>query len=288
MVFKGMMLLAGIFLTMVSCDQKNDSSDPGKGTVLVRVTDSPFPVSAVSKVMVTVDKVEIRSVDSLNVDAENGGFIMLSEKVQEFDILKLRNGLTSDLVQVEVGIGTYDMIRLHVVSSKVVLKDGTEFNLKIPGGSSSGLKIKLNPELVVESGVVNEVLVDFDLSKSFVCLGNHKLPNGIKGFIFKPVVRAMCQKHAGVIEGLALEDDVTPVTEASVQIYRADTVFVTAITDDLGHYKLIGIPAGTYTMSCTKAGYDSVDVDQVVVKVGEKTMQDFMLTKTDASIVLNP
>lgn len=284
-----MVLVAGVMLMMVSCENNNDSpATEGKGTVVVKIGDSPFPASLVDKVMVTVDKIEIHAVDSVHMSESTSGFLLLSDKVQEFDLLKLRNGLTTDLVEIEVGVGAYDMLRMHVVSSKVILKDGTEFNLKIPSGSTSGLKIKLEPELVVESGVVNEILVDFDLSKSFVCQGNHKIPNGIKGFIFKPVLRAMWESHSGSIEGTVGEDESTPLAEANVAVIKADTVFSSALTDDQGHYKLIGLPAGSYTLSCYKDGHDSISVDPVVVKAGEKTVQDFVVAKVDVSVVLNP
>ncbi|MDO9612917.1 MAG: carboxypeptidase regulatory-like domain-containing protein, partial [Bacteroidota bacterium] len=166
-----------------------------------------------------------------------------------------------------------------VTSSEIILKDGTSFDLTIPGGNSSGIKIKISPELDIESGVESEVLLDFDVSKSFVVQGNMNTPAGIKGFLFKPVIRAMYQKISGIIEGTVFENETTPVAEAHVQIIVADTVFSSAITDATGSYALIGLPAGNYKMVCEKESYTSVLVDLVTVKVKETTFQDFLLIK---------
>lgn len=287
LVKKSMMLLAGVLILTSACNQLPISEETGigtgKGTVVLKLTDAPFPVSLVDKAMVTIDRIEIRSTDTLTTTGEEAEkeaqYTVLSEKVQEFNLLGLRNGITADLLEIEIGAGSYDLIRMHVIAAKVILKDGTEFPMKIPGGSKSGLKIKLVPELVVESGVVNEVLLDFNVSKSFMVQGNMKSKHGIKGFMFKPVIRAMVEKHSGMILGNVFENDTTLIEEAHVQILQADTVFSSALTDKKGNYVLIGIPAGNYRMICEKDGYTSVTVDQVIVKAKEKTVQDFKLTK---------
>lgn len=285
LIWKGMILGLGVLMLTSACNQlpKTDEIATGKGNVVVKLTDAPFPVSLVDKAMVTIDKIEIRSADTLKTTKEDSAketdFIVLSDKVQEFNLLDLRNGITSDMVDISIGVGTYNLIRMHVVAAKVILKDGTEFQMKISGGSKSGLKIKLVPELVVESGVINEVLIDFNVSKSFVAMGNIKSKHGIKGFMFKPVIRAMVERYSGRIEGKVFENDTTLIEEAHVQILRADTVFSSALTDKNGRYALIGIPAGTFQMICEKDGYTPVQVDQVIVKAKEKTVQDFKLTK---------
>lgn len=289
LVKKSMMLLAGILMLTAACNQLPIAEETGmgtgteKGTVVLKLTDAPFPVSLVDKAMVTIDKIEIRSTDTLTTTGEESGkdsqYIVISDEVQEFNLLDLRNGITADLLSIEIGPGSYDLIRMHVIAAKVLLRDGTEFEMKIPGALKSGLKIKLAPELVVESGVVNEILVDFDVSKSFMVQGNMKSKHGIKGFMFKPVIRAMVEKHSGRIEGKVFESDKISIEEAHVQILRADTVFSSALTDKKGNYTMIGIPAGTYQMICEKEGYTTVQVDAIIIKAKEKTVQDFILTK---------
>ena len=285
LIWKSMILGLGVLMLTAGCTQlqKSDQIAVGKGNIVVKLTDAPFPVSLVDKAMVTIDKIEIHSADSLKTDtkdtAKASDFIVLSDKVQEFNLLDLRNGITADMLDISIGVGRYDMIRMHVVASKVILKDGTEFQMKIPGGTKSGLKIQLIPQLVVESGIVNEVLIDFNVSKSFIAQGNIKSKKGIKGFMFKPVIRAIVERQSGRIEGKVFENDTTLIEEAHVQILRADTVFSSALTDNKGRYALIGLPVGTFQVLCEKDGYTPVQVDQVVVKAKEKTILDFKMTK---------
>lgn len=276
-----MMLLAGILIFVTACNENDDSAKAGKGTVVIKLTDAPFPVSLVDQALVTIDKIEIRStveVENAKGETENETlYTVLFEGEKVVDLLDLQNGITTDLLSMDIEAGSYDLIRMHVTSSEVILKDGTSFDLKIPSGSASGLKIKIAPELVVESGVESEVLLDFDVSKSFIVQGNMNTPAGIKGFIFKPVIRAMCQKYSGIIEGKVFENVTTPVAEAHVQIIVADTVYSSALTDATGSYALIGLPAGNYKMVCEKEAYTPVLVDLVTVKARETTVQDFLL-----------
>lgn len=286
LVRSGLFLLAGLLVLATSCNQMNDSEKGGKGTVVLQLTDAPFPVSLVDQALVTIDKIEIRSSAAVSAPGGTGEnealFTVLYEgEGKEFNLLDLRNGVTTELLSMDIATGSYDLIRMHVAKAEVVLKDGTSFDLKIPSGATSGIKMKIVPELVVEDGVQSEILLDFDVSKSFVVQGNLHSPHGVKGFLFKPVLRAVCQKHGGVVAGKVFESGTTtPIAEAHVQILRADTVYSSAITSGTGAYALIGIPAGTYKMVCEKEGYTSVQVDEVVVKAREKTQVNFDLVKT--------
>jgi len=278
LIKSGLMVLAGIMILATSCEKI------GKGTVVLKLTDAPFPVSLVDQALVTIDKIEIRAVapeTATEMEADNLSLytVLYEGEGKEFNLLDLQNGVTAELLSLDIEVGSYDLIRLHVADAEIILNDGTNFDLKIPGGTTSGLKIKLSPELVVESDVESEVVLDFDVSKSFIVQGNTKNPDQIKGFLFKPVVRAMVQKYSGIIEGKVSENETTPIAEAHVQILRADTVYSSALTDETGAYALIGLPAGTYKMVCEKEGYTAVTVDQVIVKAREKTVQNFTLVK---------
>ena len=84
-------------------------------------------------------------------DGESDGnpFIVVSEEPMEFNLLELRNGLTEKLLDIEIPVGTYDLIRLYVDNAGLKLKEGQEFNVKVPSGSQTGIKIFINPDLVV-------------------------------------------------------------------------------------------------------------------------------------------
>jgi len=284
-VFKSaMMYLAAMALFLTSCDQMNDTENSGNGKVVLSLTDAPFPVSLVDQAVVSIDKIEIRTkavkaTTEEEADKESQYVVLYEGAEKEFDLLDLQNGVTAELLSLDILPGSYDFIRMHITKAAVILQDGTKFDLKIPGGSTSGLKIKITPDLVIESGVESEVVLDFDVSKSFVAQGNIKSKNGIKGFIFKPVLRAVCQKYSGIIAGKVSENATTPVIEAHVQVISADTVLSSALTDKTGNYKMIGLPSGTYKIICEKDGYTKVTIDPVVVKARETTLQNITLTK---------
>jgi hypothetical protein len=83
---------------------------------------------------------------------------------------------------------------------------------------------------------------------------------------------------AGCVRGFVTDTAGVKITEASVWIEK-DTVLATAFTDTLGFYAIIGIPAGEYSVSATKEGYDTVSFDGVDIIAGNKTPLDFELTK---------
>lgn len=300
----GMMMLAGILIMTASCTKVDDSEVivgeglNGTGTLALMLTDAPFPVSLVDKTLVTIDKIEIRSTiastasstttntTTTGADSEAMYNVLYSGEGKVFDLLDLQNGVTAELMNLEIPIGTYDLIRMHIVASEVVLKDGTSYDMKVPSAGVSGLKIKISPELVIEDGVESEVLLDFDVSKSFITQGNVKVAHGIKGFLFNPVLRAVCQKYSGIIAGKVSANETTPIAEANVQIYRADTVYSSALTDATGAYALIGLPAGNYELVCEKDGYAAAKIDQVTVKARETTTQN--ITMGTATATTNP
>jgi len=287
LVKKSLMLLAGVLMLASACNKLPVSEETGiatgKGTVVLKLTDAPFPVSLVDKALVTIDKIEIRSAAPVSATEEEDNnealYTVISTKTQEFNLLDLQNGITATLIEINIPVGSYDLIRMHVVAANIILKDGKEFPMKIPGGSESGLKLKLNPVLVVASGVAHEVLLDFNVSKSFITQGNMKSKNGIKGFIFKPVIRAVVEKHSGRVRGKVFENEKTPIVEAHVQILSGTEVLSSALTDKEGEYAIIGVPPGEYTMVCEKDGYTKVTIEKVIVKEKENTTENFKMVK---------
>lgn len=273
-----MILLAAALFGLSSCQEESESMEAGKGKLVVTLTDAPFPVDLVDQALVTIDKIEIhQAVGSLEEDEEmeSSSFIVLSEETMQFNLLDLRNGITAEMLAMHIDTGSYDMIRLHVVEGEIILKDGTSYTMKVPGGSSSGLKIKITPALTIEGNETSELLMDFDVSKSFVVQGNVKAKNGIKGFTFKPVIRAVWKEVSASIEGKVVDAEGAPLKEAFVQVMKADTVFTSALTNEAGEYAMIGIPEGTYQLLCEKEGFVSETFDSLEVEKGIQTVVNF-------------
>lgn len=284
------MLVLGAMI-LLSC-QKEEKVIPGdKGRLNVYLTDAPFPIGLVGNTYVTIDKIEVRQRTGEEGEGEDGTFILIAEEVMEFDLLKLSNGITAHLGSVDLEPGYYDMIRLRVVDSRVVLTDGRDYELKVPSGSTSGLKIKIEPAIHIQEGQTSDVLLDFDLSKSFVAKGNVKAGQ-ILGFNFKPVVRGIYMGAAGRIQGIVTDSEGQPLENAWVKLLipgmesetyseeePAENVLVSAYTDASGNYKLIGLPEGTYTMVCELEGYTGQIADGIQVFAGILTTVNFTLTE---------
>lgn len=278
-------------VTLVSCNKEENVIPGDKGRLNVYLTDAPFPIGLVENTFVTIDRIEVRQHTGEEGAEEQESFIVIAEGAMEFDLLQLSNGITAHLGSVDLEPGYYDMIRLRVVDSRVVLTDGKDYELKVPSGSTSGLKIKIEPAIEIREGQTADVLLDFDLSKSFVAKGNVKAGQ-ILGFNFKPVVRGIYMGAAGRIQGTVTDSEGQPLenawvkllipvleTEASSEEEAEDNILVSAYTDASGNYKLIGIPEGSYMMACELEGFTGQLADGIEVSAGKQTTVNFTLTE---------
>jgi hypothetical protein len=249
----------------------------GPGKLVIKVTDDPFNIDFVESATVMITKVEIRRAGH----NEGNPFMVLSEDTMSFDLLQLRNGITKELLDLEIPQGSYDLIRLYVEEASLKIKDRPDaFNVKVPSGKQTGIKIFIRPAIRIEGGLSSELLLDFDLSRSFVMRGNMHHAAGVTGFIFKPVIRATDLSTAGRIAGIVTDTAALKLFNAKVWIAQ-DSVISTAFTDSLGYYAFIGIPSGSYSILATKEDYDTVKYDEVKVYAGNKTIQNFVLEKSE-------
>ena len=166
------------------------------GTLTVRLADAPG--EEVESAVIWVSRV--------SVVGEDGGIHVISNDTATYDLLALQGGVTAGLGSAEIPVGTYNQLRLLVDSAQVTLKAPVTFtsgsstaSLKVPSGSTSGLKVNLDNVSVVPGETV--LLVDFDVSRSFVFQGP---PGGPKSASFKPVIHATVMDVAGSIAGTVL------------------------------------------------------------------------------------
>jgi hypothetical protein len=265
-------LAAALILFAGSCD-RNGSND-SQGRLVIKVTDDPFDINNIESATVKITKVEIKKTGDGIKDGNS--WVTLSEDTVTVDILDLRNGVTQTLLDLQLPEGEYDYIRLYVDEAGLKLIDLPDtYNVKVPSGQQTGIKIHVNPSVVVSGGLTSELLIDFDLSRSFVLRGNM---NNNNGFIFKPVIRATNLTTAGRIEGMVKDTSDVKVKEAKVWITK-DTIMATTFADTMGYYNIIGVPVGSYSISATKEGFDTVSFDNISVIAGNRTIQNFVLTK---------
>ena len=268
------LLVTAFVISFSGCSKINDN---GNGHLVVNITDAPFPINLVESATVTITKVEIRKAgDGIS---DGNPFKVLWEGSETFNLLELRNGVVEELLNLEIPAGEYNLIRLYVDEAGLKVKDGGSYSVKVPSGQQTGIKIFVDPGLVVEGGLTAELLLDFDLSNSFVMQGNMDSPAGIKGFNFKPVIRAVNNSTAGRLEGVATDKENVNIDQASIVVKQDGKDDISAITDANGHYAVIGLPSGTYSVVASKDNYETVTVNDVKVTAGNKTVLNFILPK---------
>ena len=136
------------------------------GKLVINLTDDPFPIEFIEEAKVTITQVEIRKGD----DSNGYPFIILLEDTLEFNLLELRNGVTAELLETEIPAGKYDLIRLYVQQASIKIKEWENYDLKVPSGSQTGIKIFIDPAVRVEGGLTAELLLPAECLRVWACL----------------------------------------------------------------------------------------------------------------------
>lgn len=284
-------LLAFIAITW-SCSDGDDNLKT-TGTINAFLVDAPFPTDQVAEANVTIFKVDARLSDpdfeTGRGEDGDGGFVTLMETSENepVNLLDLVNGVSLQLVAAEVPAGTYDLVRVYVDAAEVVMNDnaGTTYALKVPSGAQSGIKIFLDPPLQVAGGLTEDLLLDFDVSQSFVPKGGSaQNPDGITGFNFKPVLRGSNLSTTGTVYGQITSEtesgpEALPGASVTLLTLEGETAGAT-FSDADGNYMLQGIDAGLYTLEVTLAGFEPYTADGVEVIPANKTEQQVVLLAT--------
>ena len=255
------------------------------GYISLKVTDAPFPHNMVSEANITITKAEARLKDKGETNASDANgypFQLLYEGEIQMNLLELTNGVSQSLGEVEVPVGTYDLVRVYVKDANVILTDGRTFDLEVPSGDQTGVKVFLKPDLIVNEGFTNELLLDFDVYQSFVAKGNTNDVSGITGFNFKPVIKASNISVSGALSGTVstlIDEITTDLKGAQIAIMAADTLNTTTFTDASGQYMVQGLSGGSYKVIAELDGYQTKSGEEVAIVAGNETTQDFDLIK---------
>jgi len=275
-------------------DQINQDDLKGQsGKVIIKLTDAPFPTNRVDSVLVDIDWIKLKSNSSDSTGESPFTMINVDTTV---NLLDLSNGISMVLGELDhVPEGMYSEIRMRVTGATVVYDGDKRDDIKIPSGSTSGLKIKISPALEVGGFNPAVVLIDFDASRSFLVKGNPfnkgNSKQEITGFKFKPVLRAVPLDHTGEVSGIVkdtIAGDTTGADAVVLQGAQLNLIFegstppdtISALTDEEGKYRIIGVPKGDYILSCSKDTLHNTWTEDVsIIENGDVVTQDFILTK---------
>ena len=239
------------------------------GTTRLQVLLTDAPIDYVGAAMVDIGAVVL-------VPADGGPHITLSEDGTDgpVNLLEFQDAATAILAEAEIEAGSYSQLRLIVESASVTLAvpytftDGsTTKNLTVPSGAQTGIKLLLGAgdgdgedgALQIPPGDV-VLVVDFDVSRSFVIQGNPLTPAGIHGMHFRPTLRVVVRDVAGSISGAvstlldstlvdSLAVTAVPVDEGLLEAYQTSTA--TGRTRADGTYTLPFLVPGAYTVRVT-------------------------------------
>lgn len=276
-------LLTGIVIALLGfafmgCDLP--TQQPGQnstGSLTIFLSDAPFPADSVESATVSIDSIDIRTAG----ESGNTSFMTIfrdTDNTSQYNLLDLRNGVTATLAEQDIPTGEYDLVRVFISDASISLKNGTQYDLKVPSGMHTGLKIFIRPSLMVRAGMTTQLLIDVDVSKSFVARGSMHRPGDFNGFIFKPVLRAANLTAAGKINGTVSDSLGQPFPDVSVWVEQADTVVTSTLSSNTGGYALIGLAEGDYVLRAVATGFDTTTVDSdVTVTTGEATTVDFQI-----------
>ena len=189
-----------------ACGGADTAGLNGRGTLVVQLTDAPFPTDSVKSVDIFVVRVDgrVAEVDEASADqnvttedaSHADGWKTLATPNVSVDLLSLQNGVTSTLGEAKIDAGSYRGFRLVIDPSKssVTLKNGQVLtstsspSVAFPSASRSGIKINLSgPAVEVGADQQTTMVVDFDVGNSFVLRGNSLSQSGL---LFKPVIKA--------------------------------------------------------------------------------------------------
>lgn len=136
----------------------------------INLTDAPGDYQQVN---INVQKVRVQIMDSSWID--------LTTRAGYYDLLTLRNGIDTTIVQDSLTKGTYiTQMRLVLGDSNNVMVDSNFYPLKVPSGSTSGYKINFTDSLKADSLIIT---LDFDAEKSIIQQGNKH------DYLLKPVIK---------------------------------------------------------------------------------------------------
>jgi hypothetical protein len=260
---KRVWIVAAVISCAVLAPGCTDSAASNTGVLTVRLSDSPFPFSEVSRVDVFVVRVDAKKSEATEQETSDesahDGWTTIATPNAMVNLMDLSHGRTTNLGAATLATGVYKGFRLVIdpAQSSITLKDGTQPAIQFPSAGKSGIKIKLDkPIELTENGSV--MTLDFDIGRSFVARGN----NAKNGFNFRPVIRAVAEDITGTVSGSVHANTATgaAVPAATVEVLTAGSligdvdpahVVRTTSTDASGNFRIPFLLPGVYVLRAT-------------------------------------
>ena len=257
-------------------------TEPATGILNIAITDAPVDEVSIVNVQFTGVTLKPASGDEIEI---------IFDAPKDFDLLTLTGGLTAELLSdTEVPAGGYNWVRLavnaefdNVFDSYAMKSTGEEIELRVPGGSQSGLKLVSG--FTVTENQSTHLVIDWDLRKAL------SDPLGQPGFHLRPALRVTDMALFGALSGTVAEalvtdadcsNDLVAQTGNAVYVYNGMTdtpgdigdaendpfTTATVMQDEAGAhtYEVNFLSVGGYTAAFTcQANDDLSDMDDTIV-----------------------
>jgi len=228
LVFPAVAILLSLGISACS-DDTGSNNNGSQGEIKMYMVDSPSEYDAVN-VVVTEVSVHMSGSDS------SSGWMVIDDSLRTINLLNLTNGNFDIIGSGRLDVGRYTQIRLKIGTGSNVIVNGITYDLDIPSGSQSGLK--LNHQFDIEPDALYELTLDFDASQSIHMTGNGQ-------YQMRPVIRVIANMVSGSISGI-----VSPASAFAHIRTMVGTDSVATYSHVLGGgFMLMALPAGTYRLT---------------------------------------
>lgn len=264
-------MLVAVFI-FDSCTKSEYSASGSEQQLSVYLTDHPADFD---KVLVQINLVEVKLDTSSHQSDDNygnrdmddddhrkghdeyGQWDTLNVNPGSYDLLTLRNGVDTLLAQGNIK-GKARKIRI-TVGSVTVVKDSVSYPVNLLPGAQNYLYIKLHDDHIQRNGNVQQLWLDFDVSRSMVEVNGK--------YYLRPVLKPFCDKNSGELEGKVGPADASAI----VKVYNASDT-ATAIPDKKGEFRIRGLSEGDYTVLYDgNNGYVDTTIANVKITKGRDT-----------------
>jgi hypothetical protein len=240
------------FVGLLGCNDSSEGPEQATtGEIRMHLVDSPADYDAVN---VVVTEVSVHASGA----SDTSGWAVIDSTNRTFDLLSLTNGASAILGDAALGPGHYTQIRLKIGEGSTVVVKGVSYPLSVSSGDQSGLK--LNHQFDIEAGALYELTLDFDAARSITNIG------GANRYSLRPVIRVVATQTSGTISGII--DPAAARAEISTTV-AGDTV--STVADTTGAFKLMALPADTYSLDVAAQGYRDTTLSPVAVVAGRNT-----------------
>ncbi len=191
--------LAGVTLFfIITCTNANSfqsNNNQAETKLQVAIHDTPFKMQGktVSELNITISRMDIVNID--------GTVVTILNEERSMNILDIAKSNPVVLSNVSISPGEYSQLRLVLKDNSTIKVDGEVFDIKIPSGEQSGLK--LNGPFNIVSGKLFRLDLDFVADESVLWTKG-------QGYKLKPVIKiSNTAEIIGIFRGgLSLSDQI--------------------------------------------------------------------------------